>query len=366
MSWKNELKKNIHTIRQLKEYTYLSGDEEKRLKEIMLKHPMSITRYYASLIDWSDPDDPIKHMVMPQLGEMDMHGTYDTSGEAENTKMSGLQHKYEQTALILSTNKCTSYCRHCFRKRMVGLSTGEILRRFTDAVEYIKKNTQINNVLITGGDPFILSTATINKFLKSLSGIKHLKFIRFGTRVPVTFPERIASDGKLLKLLKKYSFKHRRIYVVTQFNHPREITTQTIEAVSKLIENNVIINNQTVLLKHINDDPAILADLQNKLVSIGVNPYYVFQCRPVKRVSREFQIPLSAGIKIVEKAKTMLNGHSKRFKYIMSHKSGKIEILGILGKEIILKYHQAKKAQNIGKIFKKKLDASSGWLDELK
>ena len=156
-----------------------------------------------------------------------------------------------------------------------------------------------------------------------------------------------------------------KIYAVTQFNHPREITQESVAAVESLICSDVIVNNQTVLLHGVNDNPETLAELQNKLVGIGVNPYYVFQCRPVKRVKTHFQVPLYKGYKIVEDAKKLLNGHSKRFKYIMSHLSGKIEIVGVMDDYIYFKYHQAKDYDNIGKLFKKKLNKTAGWLDEL-
>jgi len=326
---------------------------------------MRITRYYMSLIDWSDPDDPIRKMIVPSVGELNLSGSYDTSGEQESTKMPGLQHKYSQTALILATNRCASYCRYCFRKRLVGLPTKETLRRADNAIEYIMEHKEINNVLITGGDPFVLQTKVIGKLLDKLSTISHLDFIRFGTKVPVTFPDRILEDNELLTLLGSNSLKNRRIYVVTQFNHPREITRKSSDAVDLLLRSGVIVNNQTVLLKGVNDDPKILAELQNKLVSIGVNPYYVFQCRPVKRIKKNFQIPLYKGYEIVEDAKKRLNGHSKRFKYIMSHRTGKIEIVGIMGDYIYFKYHQAKVPKNMGKLFRKKINKTAGWLDDL-
>ena len=366
MYWKNELRNNLTTIGQLSNYVELSGKEQCLLNHIITKHPMSVTRYYLSLIDWNNPNDPIKKMAIPSINELKLCGSYDTSGEKENTKMPGLQHKYPQTALILSTNKCSMYCRYCFRKRLVGLPTEETIRRFSQGVRYIKNHTEINNVLISGGDPFMLHTSTIGKFLEKLVEIPHLDFIRFGTRVPVAFPMRIIEDKELQKLLKSYAFGTKKIYVVTQFNHPKEITTKAKNAVTALSKSGVIIGNQTVLLKGVNDDPDILAELQNKLVNIGISPYYVFQCRPVKRVKKHFQVPLYKGYNIIEEAKKKLNGHSKRFRYIMSHKTGKIEIMGILNDEIYLKYHQAKDFRNLGKFFKKKLDENAGWLDDLK
>jgi len=365
MTWENELKERICTIEQLAEYIEFTPEERQQLQKIVEIHPMSITRYYMSLIDWDDPNDPIRGMIVPSEGELDLSGSYDTSGERENTKMPGLQHKYAQTALILATNQCAAYCRYCFRKRMVGLPTQEILDRFGDAVKYIKNHKEINNVLISGGDPFVLPTKVIAEFLEKLSTVPHLDFIRFGTKVPVTFPDRILEDEELLSLLENNSLKNRRIYVVTQFNHSREITEKSTDAVDSLIRAGVIVNNQTVLLRGVNDDPNTLAELQNKLVSVGVNPYYVFQCRPVKRVKNNFQVPLYEGYKIVENAKRQLNGHSKRFKYIMSHRTGKIETVGIMGEDIYFKYHQAKASENIGKFFKKKLNKTAGWLDDL-
>jgi len=359
------MKNSICSVEQLKSYIDLSSKEERMLKQITQRHPMCVTPYYLSLINWGDSQDPIKKMAIPSFQEFNLEGSYDTSGEAENTKLVGLQHKYRETALILATNRCATYCRHCFRKRLIGLPSKEIVERFEDAADYIRQHEGINNVLVSGGDPLVLSNEIIKKFLSTLSTIPHLDFIRFGSRAPVTFPSRF-EDDKLLAALEKHSYSNRRLYVVTQFNHPREITKQSIKAVNNLIKAGIVLSNQTVLLKGVNDDDTILATLQNKLVGIGVNPYYVFQCRPVKRVKHYFQVPICKGVQIVEKAKERCNGHSKRFKYIMSHKTGKIEILGIIDDEIYFKYHQAKNRKNLGKMFKRKVDDEAGWLDDFK
>jgi len=352
MQWRNELKRNIHTIEELQEYTKLSSRERERLQKVIDKHPMSVTRYYLSLIDWSDPEDPIKKMAIPSIEELNLMGSYDPSDEKANTKMPGLQHKYEPTALILATNRCPMYCRYCFRKRLVGLSTEEIMKRFSNAVQYIKSHTKINNVLISGGDPFMLSTKVIAGFLEKLAPIEHLDFIRFGTRTPVTFPQRILSDGSLIDLLAESTQSgKKRIYIVTQFNHPREITRDSSAAIHALTEAGLVVSNQVTLLQGVNDNPTILAELHNGLIKIGVNPYYIFQCRPVKRVKHHFQIPLYKGVEIVNEASKLLNGHSKRFRYVMSHRTGKIEILGIIDDKIYLKYHEAKNPENIGKLF---------------
>jgi len=363
MTEHEELEEIIDSVKLIANKLGLSPNETEKLKQVAKIHPMRVSPYYFSLIDWKDPNDPIRKMAVPSLEELNLDGVYDTSGEAENTKMPGLQHKYAETALILSTNRCATYCRHCFRKRLVGLPTEEILKRFEDAVEYIENHTGINNVLVSGGDPLVLGNDVIETFLKSLTNIDHLSFIRFGSRTPVTLPSRF-NDPELLALFKKYSHMDKRLYVVTQFNHPREVTLQSVSAVNKILNTGVIMSNQTVLLKGVNDNPETLANLMDELVRIGVAPYYVFQCRPVKRVKHYFQVPICKGVKIVEDAKAKCNGHSKRFKYIMSHKTGKIEILGIMNGEIYFKYHEAKDRKNLGIMFKRIVNEKAAWLDD--
>lgn len=365
MNWVEELKNNIETIDQLKEYIRIPHDQEKRLKRVMEIHPMSITRYYASLINNDDPDDPIRKMIVPSVAELDLSGTYDTSGEKFNTVMTGLQHKYKQTALILSTNRCSAYCRFCFRKRLVGKPSHEIIEQFKEAASYVSEHKEITNVLISGGDPLILYTDIIKLFLDELADIDHLDFIRFGTRVPVVFPQRIIEDSLLTRMLSEYSENQRQIFVVTHFNHPNELTETAKTAILKLRKAGLVVNNQTVLFKGVNANPETLANLMHGLLKMGINPYYVFQCRPVKRVKKNFQLPLIQAVDIVEKAKSLLDGHGKRFKFIMSHKTGKIEIIGIMGNEIYLKYHQAKEPKNMGRFFKMKLNPTAAWLDDL-
>ncbi|HUU50892.1 MAG TPA: KamA family radical SAM protein [Nitrospinota bacterium] len=365
MKWENKLKENICSIEELKKHIKLTKNEEKKLQRVTEIYPINITKYYLSLINKNDKKDPLRKLIVPSEKELDISGIYDTRDEKENTKVAGLQHTYKQTALILSTNWCSAYCRFCFRKQFLTFPKKEIAWEFNDGIEYIKSHKEINNVLVSGGDPLILPTEIIENFLKKLSAVKHLNFIRFGSRIPVVFPDRILDDKSFLELLKKFSLKEKKIYIVVHFNHPREITQKSIAAVDKIIKSNVIVKNQTVLLKGINDNPDTLAELLNKLVGIGINPYYIFQCRPVKGAKEYFQVPLYRGYRIVENAKKKLDGLSKGFKYIMSHKTGKIEIVGVMGNEIYFKYHQAKESKNIGKFFKKKINKKAKWLDDL-
>ena len=366
LGWEEELKRNVKSVEELKGFIELSEDEERALKEVMQIHPMSVSRYYLSLIDRNDKNDPLRKLMIPSIEELRvLEGSYDPSDEKSNTKMPGLQHKYKQTALILSTNRCSSYCRFCFRKRMVGLPNKEVVRRFSDAVDYIRNHEEIDNVLITGGDPLSLPTSVIREFLKMLDSIPHLKYIRFGTRVPAVFPDRIIKDNRLLELFMNYSQGEKKIYIITHFEHPGEITERSREAVEKLVYCGLSLNNQSVLLRGVNDDPNTLAGLFNGLIEMGILPYYLFQCRPVKRVKNYFSVPLHEGCRIFELAKKRLKGHilCKRVKYVMSHTKGKIEIIGMSDKDFYFKYHQPKDLNDSGKCFCRKINKKATWLD---
>ena len=365
MSWEALLSDAVSSVEELAEYIPVSENEKEVLSDICQYHPLRISKYYLSLIDSNDTDDPIKRLAVPQAHESYLEGSYDTSGEKSNTVLPGLQHKYEQTALILATNECAMYCRHCFRKRLVGLNTAEVLQDIGPAAEYIEKHKEITNVLVTGGDPFVLTNDRIDEILGALTEIRHLDFIRLGTRVPVTFPERIISDDEFLDMLKKYSSDKKPLYVVTQFNHPREITKRSVRACDKLRKIGITISNQTVLLKGVNNDSEIMAQLQRGLVHIGVIPYYVFQCRPVRRVKKHFQIPLYNACRIIQETRRKLDGHSKRFRFIMSHPTGKVEILGMYNGQFFFKYHQAKNPNKVGVVFSRLADKTSAWLDDL-
>lgn len=364
MGWKETLKGSYRRIEELEEVLGLTEEETRRLKEIEGKYPICVTPYYLSLICKEDRKDPIRKMCIPDAMEFSMGGEEDTSGEGSNTVMRGVQHKYKQTVLILSTNQCAMYCRHCFRKRLVGTSSDEIAQELPEMEEYIRNHPEVNNVLISGGDAFMNSTEVLERYLERFTEIPGLDFIRFGTRIPVVLPQRIIEDESLLQMLKKYSAR-KQLMIVTQFNHPRELTQEAIQALRLLRENGCIVRNQTVLLKGVNDNPKTLAELMNGLVRNGVIPYYIFQCRPVAGVKNQFQVPLFLGSEIVEEAKKYMNGQSKSVRYAMSHPTGKIEILGRVAHGMLFKYHQAKDEADNARIFVKELAEDQSWLGEI-
>ena len=360
--WQTLLSQGYSRIDEIQEFFTFPPTEIPALQTIQEQYPLFVNPYYLSLIDRADPDDPIRKMCIPSLAELEKTGSFDTSGEHSNTVLPGLQHKYRETVLLLSTNQCAMYCRHCFRKRLVGLSEEEICSRLGDIVSYIQDHKEISNVLISGGDAFMNSNDTLRQYLSALCEVPHLDLIRFGTRTPVVLPQRITTDPELVDLLKTYS-KKKKIYIVTQFNHPNEITEEAAAAVDTLLTLGIPVRNQTVLLKGVNDVSQVLGLLLKKLTGIGVIPYYIFQCRPVMGVMNHFQVPFKRGYNIVQKAMQMQNGQGKCCRYMLSHVTGKIEILGFMedGK-MLFKYHQAKNPANGGRIFTKNITGDQCWL----
>lgn len=363
MTWNKLLKTNITKAGELKERLHLTNEQEARLEAILEQFPMTIPAYYFNLIDWSNPDkDPIFRMSIPSIGETDLRGAFDTSGETDNTVLPGLQHKYKQTALILSTHCCAMYCRHCFRKRLVGISDDETADNIESMAHYIEKHQEITNVLISGGDSFMNSNTTIKRYLELFSPIRHLDLIRFGTRIPVVLPMRIYEDPELLDILKFYNRK-KQIYVITQFNHSQELTSEAYKGIQALLKAGIVVKNQTVLLKGVNDNSQTLGELLRGLTRWGITPYYIFQCRPVSGVKAQFQVPIEKGYSIVEGAKAMQNGQGKSIRYAMSHITGKIEILGLMPDgQMLFKYQQAKASEDMGRIFTQKMKPDQAWL----
>ena len=370
LDWKEELKNNITSVDELKSYIELSAEEEANLKEVVGAHPMNIPRYYLSLIDASDPADPIRRLSVPDTDELVVAGvmgetTGDPYGDDKHDKGNGILHKYPYTALVVGTEYCAMYCRHCFRKRMVGLPNEQTVRNFQGAAKYFADHTELTNVLISGGDPFMLPTPTIKAMLDELKGLDHLNYARVGSRAPVVYPVRFFDD-ELIEVLRNFN-RAKALYVPTHFNHPNEITPVAAEAIMRLREAGITVNNQAVFLRGVNDNVETLVELMNKLLRIGVNPYYLYQCMPVSRVRHHFQVPLKEGVDIVDEARKQLDGYGKRFKFIIGHDIGKIEICGRIGDKLIMKQLHARPEhpEESSRMLVRQLTENGGWLDDL-
>lgn len=339
-----------------------NGDREE-LKRVTERFAFRANEYYLSLIDWDDPDDPIRRVIVPDIRELEPWGDLDASKESLYKKAPGLEHKYETIALILTTNVCGAFCRFCFRKRLFMNDNQEVERDLTKAFEYIEAHTELTNVLLTGGDPLILSTNKLGRIIGRLREMDHIKIIRIGTKMPVFNPYRIVRDPSLVDMLGRYSTMKRRIYVIVHFNHPRELTDVALEGMDSLQRAGVITVNQTPLIAGVNDDPAVLADLFTKLSFYGIAPYYIFQCRPTLG-NKTYAVPVEAGYEIVEEAKNRCAGLAKRSRYVMSHRTGKIEIVGLTRDHIYFKYHRAATSGECGRFMIFKRNPEAYWFDD--
>lgn len=370
VDWQAELKQNINSIDGLQNYVNLSTHEQEILRQVADKHPMNIPRYYLSLIDENDPNDPVRKLALPSEDELVVAGamgetTKDPYGDDKHNKGNGILHKYPYSALVVATDYCSMYCRHCFRKAIVGLPNDKTVENFQRAAEYIREHKEITNVIISGGDPLLINTKRIRKILQSLEDIEHVNYVRIGTRTPVVYPMRFFDDD-LLRCFEEFN-KHKTLYLPTHFNHVNEITDIAAEAVLRIRQAGVTVNNQAVLLKGVNDSAEDIADLMNGLVKIGVNPYYLYQCMPVSRVRHHFQVPLKQGIDMVDEAKLGLDGYAKRFKFIMGHDIGKIEICGRVDDKLILKqiHSRPEEPEKASQMMIRQLDDHAGWLDDM-
>ncbi|NLI68145.1 MAG: KamA family radical SAM protein [Bacilli bacterium] len=338
-------------------------EEREKLKKVTEKFVFRVNEYYLSLIDWDDPNDPIRKLVIPSEHELNDYGRWDASDEDTNYVAPGCQHKYKTTALLLVSEVCGAYCRYCFRKRLFRNDVREASIDVEPGINYIKEHPEINNVLLTGGDPLMLAASRLDAILSKLREIDHVKIIRIGSKLPVFNPMRIYEDEELLNVIRKYSTPEKRIYIMAHVNHPRELTEHAYKAFQALHEAGAIIVNQSPVLKGINDDPKVLGELLDKLSWAGVTPYYFFINRPV-RGNEPFVLTLEEAYNLVEEAKALTSGLGKRVRLAMSHTSGKIEILAIKDGKAYLKYHQNREGK-YGEVMILDCPKDATWFDDL-
>ena len=358
-------KRRVSYIRSLDRIPQLSNTERNALKEVVSEYPFWVNDYYLGLIDWNNPNDPIRRLVVPDVSELGSWGALDASNENAVTVARGVQHKYTSTVLLLSTQNCGGFCRYCFRKRLFMEDNDEVHSDVLEGIRYIKEHPEVDNVLVTGGDPMVLSTPAIEKMLKSLRRIRHLKIIRLGSKMPAFNPYRFINDPELIEVLKKYNHPDRRIYFMCHFDHPNELTGPCREAIRLIQSTGAICLNQNPIIRGISDSPEVMRRLWNELSYMGIQQYYVFQSRPT-RGNKPYTVPITEAYFNIEEAKGTCSGLSKRIRYVMSHSSGKVEIVGVDDNRIYLKYHRAKRQADNHRFLICHRDDNAHWLDQLK
>ncbi|TFG61285.1 MAG: lysine 2,3-aminomutase [Deltaproteobacteria bacterium] len=298
-NWKWQVKHRVRSLEVLEKLLdiHLPRAQRAKLKKTIDKFPLSITPYYLSLINTEQIEfDPVFRQAIPSIHELDVSRAdmADPLHEDRDSPVPLITHRYPDRVLFLVSNTCAMYCRHCTRKRRVGdidniPTKKEILR----ALDYIRNTPRVRDVLLSGGDPLMLSTPYLDWILTELRKIPHVEIIRIGTRIPVVLPYRVTTE--LTTMLRK----HHPLWINTHFNHPREITTSSREALAKLADAGIPLGNQTVLLAGVNDCPRIMRSLVQKLVQNRVRPYYLYQCDLSEGLSH-FRTPVGKGIEIIE------------------------------------------------------------------
>ncbi|MHC1778720.1 MAG: lysine 2,3-aminomutase [Bacteroidales bacterium] len=303
--WKWQVKNRIETLDELKKYIPLTPLEEEGVMESLKTLRMAITPYYLSLIDVNNPNCPIRKQAIPTGSETHLSAAdlLDPLHEDEDSPVPGLTHRYPDRVLLLITDMCSMYCRHCTRRRFAGQKDGESASdNIQKAIDYIARTPQIRDVLLSGGDALMVSDAKLESIISRIRQIPHVEIIRIGSRVPVVCPQRITD--KLVDMLKNYH----PVWLNTHFNHPDEITPESKAACEKLANAGIPLGNQSVLLRGVNDCVNIMKRLVHKLVMIRVRPYYIYQC-DLSMGLEHFRTPVSKGIEIIEG----LRGHTSGY-----------------------------------------------------
>jgi len=324
--WIVQLQNSVNTLDGLKAFINVTPAEETAINTLNTK--WGTTPYFASLMDPDNPECPIRKQVIPSMKEtenrygMPNYLIWKENRDTDEVRPDCIARQYYDRIAFTVTDVCANYCRHCFRKELVVDRNLKLRFDFEEGIEWITKHKEIRDILITGGDPFILSDDKIEYLIRKLREISHIEMIRFGTRTPIVLPHRITDNLK--KVLS--GFHRVPIWVNTQCNHPKEITEKTAEAVYNLLSCGVNVGNQAVLLKGINDDVETFRELHQKLLAVRIRPYYVFYCEPAPGIDH-FRTPVEKGAELIRDA---LRGYTTGLAqpmYVIATNIGKIPLM---------------------------------------
>ena len=300
--WRWQIRNRVRTVEHLEKYITITDKERQGIAGSGKKLTMSIPPYFAALMDSKDSDCIIRRQSVPLGDELNEspEEMADPCGEDKYSPVHGLVHRYPDRVLFLVNEMCAMYCRYCTRSRMVGDGKRTLSSQtYKAAFDYIRAHKEVRDVLISGGDPLTMSDRMLEDIISSLKDIPHVEFVRIGTRIPVTLPQRVTPE--LVAMFKKYS----PLWMSIHFNHSQEITPRVKLACDMLADSGIPLGSQTVLLKGINDSPEVMKTLMHNLLKIRVRPYYIYQCDPIKG-SKHFRTPVSVGLDIMEN----LRGHT--------------------------------------------------------
>ena len=294
--WRWQLRHSVRSLAELEKFVALTDDERRGCEETKDIFRLGISPYYLSLIDPLHPFCPVRMQSIPASQEADKHAgeLRDPLGEDHHRPVRALVHKYPDRVLLLALDHCSVYCRHCTRRRITSGDEGGISREdLQQSIAYLRQHREVRDVLISGGDPLLLSTARLVELLAALRSIEHIEMIRIGTRLPVCLPMRV--DDELARSLRKFA----PLFVVTHFNHAKEITPEAREACERLVDHGVPVENQAVLMRRLNSSVTAVKDLMQKCLTMRVRPYYLHQM-DVAEGLEHLRTPLQAGVDILQ------------------------------------------------------------------
>jgi len=323
LDWKWQYANRITDVGTLERIISLDGAEKRGIEHCLGSFPMAVTPYFASLMDPDDPYCPIRMQAVPSDKEMNVlpWENKDPLSETHDSPVEYIVHRYPDRALFLVTSRCAMYCRHCSRKAHMG--DGAFLVREADrarAIEYIAATPRIRDVLVSGGDPFMMSDGYLEDIISRLRAIPHVEVIRIGTRAPSVLPMRMTPA--LLAMLKKYH----PIWINTQFNHPRELTPEAVRACGDIVDAGIPLGNQSVLLRNINDDADVMKSLLLGLVKARIRPYYLYQCDLCEGAGH-FRTKVETGVEIIRQLTGNISGFAiPKFVIDVPEGGGKVPI----------------------------------------
>ena len=305
--WNNpkwQLKNRISDVDEITKYFNLTNEEYENIKIVSEKYRFAITPYYFSLIEFDNPNCPIRLQSVPNIKEFEEFGEWDPMKEEQSNPSGKITRRYPNKLIINVTNACPMYCRHCQRRRLIGNFDKHTSKKDIDeSIDFIRNNETIREVLVTGGDALLLSNNKLEYIFNELSQIDHVEIIRIGTRTLATLPFRI--DDKLAVLLRKY-----KVQVSTQFNHACEITPEAVRAIDTLVDHGILVRNQMVLLHNVNDDKYCIQKTNEELQKYRVIPYYLFHPKDIKS-TKHFQVDISKGLEIMKHLEGRTSGMCK-------------------------------------------------------
>ncbi len=348
---------------RLDQHPHVSPDEAEKLADVSRTFAFRTNSYYDALINWDDPDDPLRRIVMPMAEELLDNLDPDHLHELDDHAIPGVQRKYESQINLLVTDTCAAICRYCFRKTQLNGDEEVTTASPEKVAAWLTEHPEVTSVVITGGEPLILSTPRIDAMLAAIRGVESVTDIRISAKIFAFNPHRILDDDTLVESLGRHSDDGNRIWIGHHFSHPREFTPEAVEAVRRVRNAGVGMLNNVPMVRGVNDDPVVLAEVMNRVYGEGMTNYYVY-CLSAVRGNRSLTVPLSEAYRIFDAARSRLTCSARTGKLVIQAERANIGILGVDDGRIVFQVWHARDPSLEGRIFSFAENADARFLNE--